>query len=77
MSGVLVGSWRFGGLFEWYLMELSMGSIEGPFGNSVGVSLARRSSGWWGGVLFVSLELRRFLAVFACGGVFSPFSTIS
>ena len=57
------------------LMEFSMSSIEVPFGSFVGVSLARWSSGWWSEVLFVPLELCRFLVVFACGGVFSPFSS--
>ena len=73
--------WLVGGILLGFsngiLMEFSMGSIRVPLGNSVGVSLACRSSGWWGGVLFVPLELRQFLVVFVCGGVFHFFLVIS
>ena len=59
------------------LMEFSMSSIEVPFGSSTGVLLARRSSGSRSGILFVPLELRRFLVVLAYGRVLHSFPVIS
>ena len=59
------------------LTECSISSIEVPLGSFIGVSLARWSPGWWGGALFVPLELRWFLVVFACDGVFHLFPVIS
>ena len=64
VGGILVG------FSDGILMEVLMSSIGVPFGRSAGVSLVRRGSGWWGGILFVLLELRRFLVVSACGVVF-------
>ena len=73
--------WLVDGVFVRFLngilMEYSTSSIEVLFGSSVRVSLACPGSGWWSGVLFVPLELRRFLVVFACGGVFHFFPVIS
>ena len=43
---ILVGWWCFCGAFEWCFMEFSTNSIEVPFGSSVGVSLAHRTSAW-------------------------------
>ena len=59
------------------LMEFPMTSVEVLFGSSVGVSLTSRGSRWCSEVLFVLSELRRFLVVFACGGVFHFFPVIS
>ena len=64
VGGILVG------FSNGILMEVLMSSVGVPFGSSAGVSLVRRGSGWWGGILFVPLELRRFLVVSACGVVF-------
>ena len=62
LSGISVGWWHFDGVFEWYL--------NGSFMEF------RWGSGWWGGTLFIPLELHRFLVVSACGVVFH-FSPIS
>ena len=64
VGGIVVGFPN--GIF----MEVLMSSVGVPFGSSAGPSLVRRGSGWWGGILFVPLELRRFLVVSACGVVF-------
>ena len=64
VGGILVG------FLDGILMEVLMSSIKVPFGSSSGVSLVHWGSGWWGGILFVPLELRRFLVVSACGVVF-------
>ena len=64
VGGILVG------FSNGILMEVLMSSVGVPFGSSAGVPLVRRSSGWWGEILFVPLELRRFLVVSACGVVF-------
>ena len=71
--------WLAGGVLVGFsndiYMEVLMCSIDIPFGSSVGVSLGRRGSGWWSVVLFVPLQLRWFLDVFACGGFFPPLSS--
>ena len=59
VGGILVG------FSNGVLMEVLMSSIGVPFGSSAGVSLVRRGSRWWGGILFVPLELRWFLIVSA------------
>ena len=66
--------WLVGGILveflDGILMEVLMSSIGVLFGSSAGVLLVCWGSGWWGGILFVPLELRRFLVVSACGVVF-------
>ena len=64
VGGILVG------FSNGILMEVLMSSVGAPFGISTGVSLVRRGSGWWGGILIVPLELHQFLIVSACGVVF-------
>ena len=67
VGGILVG------FSNGILMKVLMSSVGVPFGSFAGVSLVRRGSGWWGVILFVPLELCRFLVVSACGVAFSLF----
>ena len=68
VGGILVG------FSTGILMEVLMNSIGVPFGSSAGMSLVHQGSRWWCVIIFVPLEIRRFLIVSACGVVFSLFS---